>query len=369
MSVEQDGKEKKTVSVSFPAGENTVSVTVPAPAYPGWTLTNTKRILANGKTDFKSTICGAVTAPDKITAGHNEPADFKLFWDFELKHMRSADMKPQLTRISSSSEKKVRVYSVHIPIENGNSMEGILSMPLKCEKHSLPAIIQYCGASTYGISSASLYYSEKAITLQVSPHCAESGHDRKYYSEYANQYLREYPFRNADNKNLYYMKFMILRAVMATDFVRSLPEWNQRDLIVHGESQGGFQSLAAAALVPEVSLCISMVPAMTDHAGYLRGHKNGWPGLLDKNCSPDMKEKILAASAYFDCVNFAKYVNCEIYLSTGLLDTTCPPTGVIAARNRMKNNPKVHFYIVPKSGHNAGCPDAGKLLDHLLLGK
>ncbi|NMA46826.1 MAG: hypothetical protein GX945_09725, partial [Lentisphaerae bacterium] len=60
-----------------------------------------------------------------------------------------------------------------------------------------------------------------------------------------------------------------LRVMRSLDFVKTLPEWNGRDLIVVGSSQGGGQAIAAAGLDPQVTLCVAAVPALSDHAGTL----------------------------------------------------------------------------------------------------
>ena len=52
------------------------------------------------------------------------------------------------------------------------------------------------------------------------------------------------------------------------DYVKSLPEWNGKVLIVKGGSQGGAQSIVAAALDNNVTMMIAEVPAMCDHSAF-----------------------------------------------------------------------------------------------------
>ena len=162
---------------------------------------------------------------------------------------------------------------------------------------------------------------------------------------------------------------MILRAVRTMQFIKSLPEWDKKTLVTHGESQGGFQSLVAAVLTPETTFCLAMVPALSDHQGYRIGYPNGWPNLIAVHPSikkPTQKhyQAIDAAAPYFDCVNFARRAHCKTWISTGLQDNVCPPTGVCAVYNVLPVEKQL--YIAPHRGHNAGYPAAGPVLDEML---
>lgn len=50
---------------------------------------------------------------------------------------------------------------------------------------------------------------------------------------------------------------MYLRVLRALDYVKTLPEWDGKNLIVIGSSQCGAQAIVAAALDPQVSLCLT----------------------------------------------------------------------------------------------------------------
>mgnify|MGYP004418408759 FL=1 len=77
-------------------------------------------------------------------------------------------------------------------------------------------------------------------------------------------------------------------------------------------------------------------PALSDMAGYAaKGGTGGYPHfcrqpqiLSNKDC--------LNTLAYFDVVNFARYVKAPTYLTWGYNDVTCPPTTSYAVWNTLK---------------------------------
>jgi cephalosporin-C deacetylase-like acetyl esterase len=61
------------------------------------------------------------------------------------------------------------------------------------------------------------------------------------------------------------------------------------------------------------------------------------------------KEEKVSVSAYYDVVNFARYVNVPGFYTWGYNDDTCPPTSYYAAYNQI-NAPKECF-LVQETGH------------------
>ena len=140
----------------------------------------------------------------------------------------------------------------------------------------------------------------------------------------------------------------------ALDYVKSRPEWNGKVLIVSGSSQGGGQTLAAAALDPQVTLCVAGVPALSDHAGSLAGRQPGWPRFYDARNGRKYDPAIKAAAAYYDNVFFAPRIKCEAFVTTGLIDGTCSPEGVYVVFMHLAS-PKKQLDVV-SSGNHGGAP-------------
>ena len=66
------------------------------------------------------------------------------------------------------------------------------------------------------------------------------------------------------------------------NYARSRPEWDGKNMIAMGQSQGGGFALISAAVCPRITAVIADVPAPCDHNGSLAGRRGGWPVNLTK---------------------------------------------------------------------------------------
>ena len=146
----------------------------------------------------------------------------------------------------------------------------------------------------------------------------------------------------------------------ALDYVKTLPEWNGRDLIVRGRSQGAAQALAAAALDPDVSMCLAELPALCDHGGRFVDRQPGWPRYCDAGDPRKIDRKKLREVSYFDMVFFAPKIKCPVYVSAGLIDNVCLASGIYAMFNRIPRDVPKAFCIMPESDHGDVVPNSGR---------
>ena len=146
---------------------------------------------------------------------------------------------------------------------------------------------------------------------------------------------------------------MILGCVRAAQYLTSRPDWDGHVLLVCGASQGGYQSLATAALFPSVTHVIAEVPAGCDFSAQMADPPRalGWPYWIS-NWRPREKDMsaVQKTAGYYDAIHFAARVTCPVLLGPGLLDETARPTGIIAAYNAV-NNDKKQLVILPLSNH------------------
>ena len=134
------------------------------------------------------------------------------------------------------------------------------------------------------------------------------------------------------------------------DYLFSRDEFDGKNLIVWGGSQGGALSIVTAALDNRVKGLVSLYPALSDMTGYLHGRAGGWPHMFNEQNAPFMaKEDKINASAYYDVVNFARFVTVPGFYTWGYNDETCPPTSYYAAYNQIKA-PK-ELFVAKETGH------------------
>jgi cephalosporin-C deacetylase-like acetyl esterase len=92
------------------------------------------------------------------------------------------------------------------------------------------------------------------------------------------------------------------------------------------------------------------VAAGSDSAGLEAGHAASWPWY--RPAKSQDATKIAETSRYFDTVNFASRIKCPILWALGLIDTTCPPVGALAAYNQIHAPKEIVFMV--NSGHGGG---------------
>lgn len=316
--------------------------------------------------NLKATI-GAMVAPEEIRESAEEPADFDLFWKSQRKTLDEVPVKATRTKVDVPKylQDKVDCYDVKVDCAGAKPVSGYLVLPKNAKKGSLPAIVCYHGA---GVRSANKQfgYGQKAIAFDVNAHGIPNGQPKQFYADLNKGELKGYPHRNKNSRDQFYFKEMFLRVMRALDYVKTLPEWNGKVLIVTGGSQGGGQALVAAALDPQVTLCVANVPAIGDHAGRLAGRRPGWPQLMNNQKMKPADQQVLKASGYFDHNYFAKRIKCETYTGTGFVDFVCPPTSVYAAFNNLPEKTKKFIQTTPDAGHGAPLSIGYKRINQVL---
>lgn len=212
------------------------------------------------------------------------------------------------------------------------------------------------------------------LFLNLNAHGIANDQPASFYQALREGELKAYPFINSTDRDTYYMKGMIVRLIRAIEFMKTLPEWNGKDIVVGGGSQGGAQALFAAGADPQVTEIYADVPAMCDHAGSLVDRQAGWPGLYfrengrimvkqdydRKNAKPG-DEGMIRTAGYFDAASFARQIRCKAYIRTGGVDGVCPPTGVFAAYNNIPSTDK-EIDFAPLGAHCSGIYDDTEMI-------
>lgn len=280
---------------------------------------------------------------DKIKPYTQEPQDFRNFWQKNVEELKQVPMSYTKELYKDYCTDKIDCYLVKLQIDNmGHSMYGFLFYPKNAQPGKHPVVLCPPGAGIKTIKDPmrNKYYAENGfVRFEVEIH----GLDPRISSETFGEISRAFNDRNGgylanglENKDIYYMKHVYVGLVRCIDFLTSLPEWDGKNVAVQGGSQGGALAIIAAGLDSRVTQCVANHPALSDMAGYAaKGGTGGYPHfcrqpqiLSNKDC--------LNTLAYFDVVNFARYVKAPTYLTWGYNDVTCPPTTSYAVWNTLK---------------------------------
>lgn len=305
---------------------------------------------------------------DKITQSEAKPADFANFWRDRKAELAKVPLKAQEKQVyyKNKDYNDIVIFDVKVDCIDGVPVSGYLTMPANAKEKSLPALVNFHGA---GVRSSAMPLAEakrNILAFDVNAHGILNGQAASYYNDLDKTVLADYRRKNADNRDKIYYKNMFLRTFRALEYIKSRPEWDGRILIVSGGSQGGAQAIVAAALDNDVTCCVAMVPALSDHHGILHNRMSSWPYFIQRKNGIPISEAIVEAVKYFDVANFASEINSqtECFFSLGFLDTTCPPSSVCAAFNALKTTQKT-LYLAQKQGHTL-TPDVFSLSDKFI---
>ena len=150
------------------------------------------------------------------------------------------------------------------------------------------------------------------IRMYINRHGCEVDQPEAYYQ----QFFQPWPLPQK------HFRDMALRGMQMFRYLKTLPEWNGRDLIAFGSSGGAMQTFWMAMAEPAISKVDATSAANADVFGFKYGRAT---------CGLAQRDESLN---YYDICNAAKRVKCPVVMNAGLGDYTCPPAGLsIVYRN------------------------------------
>jgi len=310
---------------------------------------------ANGRAFFDG---GAGADVKTLVQSKPEPKNFDAFWKRCRDELAAVPVKADLEEIQSPKE-GVRLYKVKVACPGGTGFTtGYLSVPVGEKK--LKAVAHFFG---YGASWGKGAYMPPssvpptAIHFFVSAHGFELGREPAYYQSMrkaagSNGFGHGFdPKQNAKPETCYF-RGMALRVMRAMEYLKTRPEWNGRDLVVTGGSQGSLQAMWCAAFVPGVTEAQIFIPWLCDVGGTEDGRNHG-----------DWFPKWAQGLDYFDQVNVAKRVpnTCRVTISrVGLGDYIAPPSGVAMMFNNLTCPKHIVWVQGSTHGYVPKCPQTVK---------
>jgi len=277
---------------------------------------------------------------DKIRPFTQEPADFKAFWDKNIAEMRSFPLTYTKTPVSKYSTDKMDCFLVKVDLNKQKQcVYAYLFIPKGAPKGSCPAVLCPPGAGIKTIKEPlrHRYYAENGcIRMEMEIHGLNPEMPQAAFDEVSRAFNgREngYLANGLDNRDRYYMKRVYLAVVRCLDLLTQLPEWDGRNLITQGGSQGGALAIVGAGLDSRVTHCVANHPALSDMAAYSAGRTGGYPHF--NRTGGMFTADNVRTMAYYDVVNFARHVKAATYMTWGFNDDTCPPTTSYAVWNTL----------------------------------
>lgn len=262
-----------------------------------------------------------------------EPADFTAFWTANIEEMRSLPLAYTKEKAEEYCTDDIDCYLIKLQVnKRKQSVYGYLFYPKDAAEGSCPVVLCPPGAGIKTIKEPlrHKYYVENGhcIRLEIEIHGLDPRLPAEVFANISRAFNAKengYLTNNMDNRDDYYMKHVYLACVRCLDLLTSLPEWDGKNVIVQGGSQGGALAIITAALDNKrVTQCVVNHPALSDMARYVTGKAGGYPHFFKDEGA--RTEQRLRTMAYYDVVNFARHVTAPTFMTWGYNDNTCPPT-------------------------------------------
>lgn len=290
-------------------------------------------------------------SPEQIKTFTPMPKDFEQFWQKALKEARKTDLEPEYFDVPDATNDKLVTKLVRLHVGKEKWIYGMLTIPRDSKQH--PVVLCVPGAGSTKVFPSDYFGQAGCIYMKIEIHDNDPRIPDAEYNAMRAKKCDGYMCRGMASRDTYYYKDVYVGCARAVDFLCSLPEWDGRNVIVTGGSQGGALTIVTAALNEKVTLCAPFYPALCDLNGFLHQRAGGWPKFFSgfyKDGKTDIPDtQATETLQYFDVVNFARLLKVPTFMSWGYNDDTCSPTSVWAAWNEI-TAPKA-CDITPSSGH------------------
>ncbi len=301
----------------------------------------------------------AAFSPKMLQPTTKMPDDFMDFWRNAIEGNDSIPVDPKVMLLSEYCTDKTNVYELSIQNYRYNSrIYGILCVPKSPGKY--PAVLQVPGAGVRPYFPDIEYADKGIIILTIGIHGIPVTMNSKIYDDLRNTALFQYQKSNWDSRDNVYYKRVYLGCVRAVDYIFSMNEFDGKNIVVMGGSQGGALAITTAALDNRIKGAVSFYPALSDLTGYLHNRAGGWPHLfLTKDENACIMEEKVKNTRYYDIVNFARLLKVPIYMGFGYNDMVCPPTttfsvfNVISSPKTLNVIPEIEHFAYPEMWHDA----------------
>lgn len=284
----------------------------------------------------------AAFAPEQLKPVTTMPADFQSYWEGQLEYARRTPLNTSMTLMPERCTQTDNVYKVSFQVKPwGGRFYGILSIPKAEGKY--PALLRVPGAGVRPYGGDTYTAPGKLITLEVGIHGIPVDMEQNVYDAIFSGSINNYWYFRNDSRDDFYYNRVVIGCLRAVDLICSLPQYNGQALGVAGSSQGGFLSVAVAALDKRVTCLAPVHPALCDHEGFLKKRAGGWPHYFYNQEKPDAKK--LEVARYYDTANFARLLTVPGWYSWGYNDPVCPPTSMHATYNIITAPKEMSLYL------------------------
>lgn len=298
---------------------------------------------------------GAGVAIDTLTTT-GEPADFDAFWAKQFARLDRVPLKSDLIELPCSNP-NAKIYAVRVDCAGLRPVTGYLSVPKAVDAGATFP----CRLETHGYSGDSCTHAapgwarDNEIVLNINAHGLKlpafgaTDADTKALRWEIRSHDQIYAFDAKQNEDpeVAYFNGMVLRVKRALQYLKTVKGWNGKDLLASGGSQGGLQTIWAAACGEGVTRAESSITWCCNMAeNNLRRER--------KISSDGWYIPWTSSMGYYDAAIFAKRIprTCKTVIPrAGIGDYCCPPSGLAKLWNNMTCPKEIHWVQGSEHGY------------------
>ncbi|NWG18260.1 MAG: acetylxylan esterase [Chloroflexi bacterium] len=268
-----------------------------------------------------------------------EPADFDAFWARTLDETRRHPLDARFEAADFGLQ-TVETFDVTFSGYGGQPIKGWLLLPRQ-RSAALPCVVEYIGYGggrgfpTDWLLWSSAGFAHLVMDTRGQGSAWRTGDTPDPEPDDANPQFPGFMTRGILRPETYYYRRVFSDAVRAIEAARSHPAIDPARIALTGGSQGGGITLAAAALVPDVTAALPDVPFLCHYRRATEIVDSQPYQEIARFCQihRNKVDTVFNTLAYFDGLNFAARARARALFSVGLMDEICPPSTVYAAYN------------------------------------
>ena len=282
------------------------------------------------------------------------PPDFDAFWEAGLAEMRAVDPHIELVQADFQTLFAECLHMYFTGVGGARVHAKLLRPRDSSQPH--PAVLMFHGYSgSSGDWSSMLGYVAQGFIVAAHD-CRGQGGLSEDKGGVDGWTFYGHIIRGLDGspeKMLFRQNF--LDTAQLAKIVMDMPDVDQNRLGATGGSQGGGLTLACAALEPRIKRVAPVFPFLCDYKRVweIDQAKDAYAELQEyfRKFDPrhEREEIIFEKLGYIDVQHLCPRIQGEVLMSTGLMDTVCPPSTQYAAYNKISNQKSIDLY--PDYGH------------------
>ena len=290
---------------------------------------------------------------ERYLGSNIKPSDFDDYWDREINNIDEDKLEYRIIK-KEFKNKMAEYYEIYFKGIDGAEIYAKYICPAIEKK--LPIVLEF---HDYKESSKGWHNLSRYIAIGysvIAMDCRGQGGRSQDIGGIKGPTVCGHVISGLDDnlEKMYYRK-VYLDAYILSKIVEKLHKTDRSKMISFGKGQGAALALVVAALNKNIKKCSLQYPFLADFKRVYNMDLdiNAYEGIryYFKWCDPMhiREEDIFKKLGYIDIVNFAKKLDCELLVGTGLLDTICPPSTQYAVFNNADCKKKhLVFY---KYGH------------------